>query len=640
MSMMSISVLFRRVFSLDLRSIALFRVMLATILLTDLALRSFHMRTFYTDLGVLPREHWLELSHRWHWSLHTANGELWWQILLFTAAALFAFALLVGYRTRLAAFASFVLLASLLNRNGLVLQGGDQLLVIMSFWSLFLPLAARFSVDSALQPSHRLQPNPVKGDGQTDKDSAAASGARPAVNSSDESHTAPFATDSPWFSVATVAIVFQVLYLYFFTAIMKTGDAWTVRFDAAYYAVSLQHFATPIGLWMTQFPGLLKLATGFVLGVEYFGPLLVLCPFFWPWLRLGGLLLLGSLHLAFLLMLHIGLFPFIDFMALSLLIPGAVWVKAQQSSRHQHHLESLQAIRFYYDEDCGFCLKMCLVLRTFLLPDSAKILPAQQFPTIYPVMERENSWVVTDADGKQYIHWHAMAFLFSQRWPVKPLGWLMKLAPLMWLGNTVYRWVAENRGFMSQLTERFLPYRAMPAKPGMLGSLVALLFFYVVTSFNVHGLPQVAAAMPYHVDKIARITRLDQRWDMFAPFPLTLSSYWLVPGQLRNGEQVDLHELTSSRPDWQPSERYYPLYDGYRWRKYLGRVDGHHNNTVRSALGSYYCRVWNEQPRDRETQLATLEIHTVKVQTNTDGLPKSISSRRVWRHWCFAEFAD
>lgn len=602
-----------RVFSLDLRSIALFRIILAAVILADLGLRSLDLSVFYSDEGILPRTQWLEISHIWHWSIHAASGELWWQIVLFVIAALFAVALLFGYRTRLAALGSFVLLVSLINRNELLLQGGDQLLVIMSFWSLFLPLGARYSMDAALQRVFETNPN-----------------AKPALPEQEQ----------PYFSIATIAIVFQILYLYIFTAILKTGDAWVTRFDAAYYAVSLQHFATPVGVWIQQFPDLLKVATVYVLGVEFIAPFLVLCPFFWPWFRMTGLLLLGSLHMAFLLMLHIGLFPFIDFMALSLLIPGVLWVGWHKSRAQSQGHARRQKIRLYYDQDCGFCLKMCLLLRTFLLGDSNEILPAQQYPDIYSIMERENSWVITDPEGKPYIHWHAMAYLFSQRWPFKPIGWLMSIPPLLSAGNRTYRWVADNRALMGTLTSRFLPYRALRLQPTLAGSLIAGVAFYVATSFNIHGLPQVTTYMPRHVDYLARSTRLEQRWDMFAPFPLTLSSYVLIPGKLRNGESVDVYPLTSSKPGWQPPERFYPLYDGYRWRKYLGRVDGHNNNAVRSGLGSYLCRQWNAKAKSRDTQLATLEIVVVTLQTNTEDAPKLENRRRIWRHWCFPEYAD
>ncbi len=605
--------LLRRVFSLDLRSIALFRVLLGLLILVDLLLRSQHLSTFYTDNGVLPRTAWLELTHRWHWSLHSASGELWWQVVLFALAAMAALALMAGYRSKLAAVVSFVLLASLLNRNGLVLQGGDQLLVIMSFWALFLPLGARYSIDSALQPELAINPNaPV----------------------------APSQGLQPYFSIATIAIVLQILYLYFFTAMLKTGDAWVTRFDAAYYALSLQHFATPIGHWMSQFALLLKPATVYVLAVEFIAPLLVLCPFFWPRIRIIGLLLLASLHVAFVLMLHIGLFPFIDFMALSLLIPGALWVSLRDSQAYQARRNRVAKIRMFYDEDCGFCLKMCLILRCFLLPGDVKILPAQSYPAIFPIMERENSWVVSDPDANTYTHWHAMAFLFMQRWPFKPIGWLMHLPPLMGLGNGLYRWVATNRAFMGTLTSQWLPYRTLRTRATVTGSIIAAGFFYVVTAFNIYELPRYRGLMPEHINHVARAARIDQRWDMFAPYPLTTSSYVLIPGQLRNGTQVDLYPLTSSDPSWQPPERYYPLFDGYRWRKYLGRVDGHSNNTVRQSLGHYLCRSWNSKPRPTDTQLATLEVFFVKHQTNAPGTLKSESRRKVWRHWCYAEFAD
>ena len=605
--------LIARIFSLDVRSIALFRVLLGVLILLDLLLRSFDISEFYTDDGVLPRKHLLSLSNQWYWSLHAAGGDLWWQLVLFAIAAIAAIALIVGYRSKLAAFVSFVLLASLINRNGLILQGGDQLLVIMCFWSLFLPLGARYSIDASLLPEYENNPN--------------ASLARQDIAQS-------------YFSVATIAIVFQILYLYIFTAILKTGDAWLVRFDAAFYAVSLQQFATPIAEWIKQFPTLLSLATRFVIVVEFLGPLLVLCPFFWPWLRVTGLVLLASLHVAFLLMLHIGLFPLIDFMALSLLIPSAAWAMSGRKKQPKTTENRLESIKIYYDEDCGFCLKMCLVLRTFLLRADTQILRAQHYPDIYAIMERENSWVVTDENQTAHIHWHAMVLLFSARTVFKPITWVLALPPLLWMGNKTYGWVAENRGTMGRLSQRYTPYRALSIKPTLLGSLVAALMFYVVTSFNIHGLPQVKQSTPAHVLQLAKTTRLDQRWDMFAPYPLTSSVYVLIPGKLRDGSEVNLYPKTSDDADWQRPDRYYSLYDGYRWRKYIGRVDNHSNNAVRMAFGSYLCKSWNEQARAVNTQLATFEIHFVKHRTNTENLPKVESRHRAWRHWCYPEFAD
>lgn len=601
----------RTTFSMELRSLAFFRMALGCLLLLDLALRALDMGTFYTDDGVLARRFWVQLTHPWHWSLHVASGELWWQILLFALAAALAVGLTLGYRSRLMAIGSFLMLASLMNRNPLLLQGGDQLLVILCFWSIFLPLGARLSVDSALQPHYRHDPNQHR-----------------------------FAADQaqPYFSMATIAVTFQILYLYSFTAMMKTGDAWTTTFDAAFYAVSLQHFATPIGDWMRHFPLLLKFGTIYVLAIEVFAPILVLLCAWWMGFRLIGLALLASLHLAFLLMLHIGLFPLIDFAALSLLLPSTFWLWWY---RHQNAEPPSRAsnIVIYYDEDCGFCLKMVLILREFLLPQAVPIIPAQRQSEILAIMDAENSWVITDAEGKPYIHWHAMAFLFCQRWPFKPLGWLMKLPPLMALGNQVYKAVADNRGLMSDISANVLKWQPISLRPTIIGSGLAVLFLIVITAFNVYELPHNRGNMPAPIERIARLTRLEQRWDMFAPYPLTVSIYPRVPGILRNGDAVDLYEQSSSAPDWQPPQRMYGLYSSYRWRKYMGRVDSSSSNAVRQGYGDYLCRQWNHRTRPIEQQLATLQVFFIKLTTTSNQSPKPVKERRVWRHWCYDEFA-
>ena len=299
----------------------------------------------------------------------------------------------------------------------------------------------------------------------------------------------------------------------------------------------------------------------------------------------------------------------------------------------------LESIVIHYDEDCGFCLKTCLILRELLLPPRVRIVPAQRDPAIHEILERENSWVVTDEHGTPHVHWRAMILLFRRSLLFRPIGWLMSAPPLPALGHRLYRLVADHRDALGRLSERFLPWREVRVRPTLAGAVLAGFFLYVVTAFNVYGLPGVKAPRPALVDRAARLVRIDQHWDMFAPYPLTVSIYPLVPGVLRSGETVDLYELTSSATDWKEPERMYPLYPSYRWRKYMGRVDSHRNNAVRRAFGDWLCRTWNRPPRPLETELATLEVHFVKLRTNTEGEPKQSSRRMAWRHWCFGEFA-
>ncbi|MGH8442976.1 MAG: hypothetical protein ACRETF_08765 [Nevskiaceae bacterium] len=137
-------------FGIDLRTLALFRVMLAGVTAFDLLRRLADVRDFYTDFGVMPRAWLAQTGESWRLSLHLANGETWFQSTVIAAQALLALMVLAGYRTRIAAVLTFVLLGSLHNRNPMILGGGDHLMLCLWFWALFLPIHARWSVDAAL----------------------------------------------------------------------------------------------------------------------------------------------------------------------------------------------------------------------------------------------------------------------------------------------------------------------------------------------------------------------------------------------------------------------------------------------------------------------------------------------------------
>jgi hypothetical protein len=109
-------------FSADLRVLAAFRIGLALIILWDLGERLPDLTAHYTDAGVFPRAlislHFGEVGPV---ALHALSGSAAWQAALFAAAILCALALLVGWKTRWAALASWLLMLSLHHRNPAVL---------------------------------------------------------------------------------------------------------------------------------------------------------------------------------------------------------------------------------------------------------------------------------------------------------------------------------------------------------------------------------------------------------------------------------------------------------------------------------------------------------------------------------------
>ena len=142
-------------FAIDLRSLALFRIGLACLLLANLAYCAVDLEAWFTDFGVLPRIELQRLTEpgALQLSLHTWSGGAALQVALFLLSAATAVALGLGFHTRSATLASWLLLVSLQNRNPLILTGGDELLRLMLLWSSFLPLGAVASLDARRTPA-------------------------------------------------------------------------------------------------------------------------------------------------------------------------------------------------------------------------------------------------------------------------------------------------------------------------------------------------------------------------------------------------------------------------------------------------------------------------------------------------------
>lgn len=279
-------------FGVDLRSLAVLRIGLALIILVDLVLRSSDLVLHYTDIGLLPRADLLQLSGRRSLaSMHYISGAWQVQALLFIVAGLCAFALLVGYRTRLATTASWFLFVSLNARNPMVAHGADVLIRVVLFWAIFLPLGARYSVDGG----------------------AKARGPR----------VLPAARRV--LSAATVVYLLQIVVVYWFTALRKSDPEWRTDGTALYYVLSLDHLTTPLGHFLLEFPALLKALTYAVLGLEIVGPLLLFSPVLTAPIRSLTVLAFVLMHAGIGLTLWIGLFPWISALVMVPFLPSRFW---------------------------------------------------------------------------------------------------------------------------------------------------------------------------------------------------------------------------------------------------------------------------------------------------------------------------
>ncbi|MFM8354330.1 MAG: HTTM domain-containing protein, partial [Gammaproteobacteria bacterium] len=149
-------------FHVDLRALAAVRIGVGLLILVDLMIRASDLGWFMSEWGVLDTAASRLYADQWRFSLYWLSSSFVWTCALFVCAALAATLLVFGVRTRLATVVSFLLLASLHNRNPLLLQGGDNLLLLLTFWGMMLPWGARWSID-AVMSEQRKRPDRLGG---------------------------------------------------------------------------------------------------------------------------------------------------------------------------------------------------------------------------------------------------------------------------------------------------------------------------------------------------------------------------------------------------------------------------------------------------------------------------------------------
>lgn len=284
----------KKIFTVDVRSLALMRIGVGFVLLLDLSIRASDLEAHYANMGVLPLH--VLFQHSWNpyfISVHTISGLWQVQAVLFLIAALFAFLLLIGYRTRLATAVSWFLLLSLQNRNTLISQAGDDLLRLLLFWAIFMPWGRFYSFDA--RKAQNLD--------------------RPAT----------------YFSAASVGYIVQIMLVYVSTALLKNSPEWHRDGTALYYALSLDQILMPAGKLIYPYPLLLKYLTLSTFYIELFLPFLLLIPVFTSFFRLLVVGVLVSFHIGIGLTLFVGLFYLINMVSFLGLLPPLTlnWFEAR-----------------------------------------------------------------------------------------------------------------------------------------------------------------------------------------------------------------------------------------------------------------------------------------------------------------------
>ncbi|HVY45925.1 MAG TPA: HTTM domain-containing protein, partial [Minicystis sp.] len=206
----------------------------------------------------------------------------------FAVALLCHLCLLIGYRTRLFAIATFVIVTSMDNRLVMVENGGYVVVNLICGYAMFLPLERRFSVDAWLRSLRERKER--------------------SIAELAERHRPAWLT-APHVSVIGVLVLLNLAIVYFFNVVNKSGSIWK-HGDTVHYVLWLNRMVTGVAVFFREvlpYP-VTRVLTWSVLCVEAVLAPLILAPHGRRITRPVAMVLLAGLHTTFGVMMRLGPF--------------------------------------------------------------------------------------------------------------------------------------------------------------------------------------------------------------------------------------------------------------------------------------------------------------------------------------------
>ena len=180
----------------------------------------------------------------------------------------------------------------------MIVSAAGALLRQFLFWGMWLPLDARWSLD-ARRRRDNLVPNEAV------------------------------------LSMASAALLLQVVLVYWSNAIYKSDPAWRTTGDAVWMALSQETYARPLGRALLAWPGFLRIVTHGTFWLEALGPFLAFIP--WAnarWRLLAAGLFIGF-HASHTATMYLGFFPLVSIAGWLPFLPAWVWMR-KRHERETH----------------------------------------------------------------------------------------------------------------------------------------------------------------------------------------------------------------------------------------------------------------------------------------------------------------
>jgi predicted DCC family thiol-disulfide oxidoreductase YuxK len=589
----------REVFALDLRSLALARVLFAMTMLYDFITRIPYIEDFYTDNGLLTRENFVKImDHGYNWSIFLFSGELGPISMLYGVMLVLIFFLMIGFKHRFTTITLWIFMASIQNRNWMINNSGDDLYRLMLVIFIFIPINEYYSVD------HALRKNKLK-------------------------------RITSYSSLWTLVYIVQISLMYITSYFYKTGADWHITYDALYKAFSLGIYTRDSATYLLAYPKLLKAMTFLSMLMEGFLPYFLLLGLFNNLKHFARYFVIGifvGFHVSLILTFKIGAFPWICLSIWPGLLPAHFWDVLLKTKN------IFPQTKVYYDGDCSFCKKMVLILKELLILKNTNVLIAQSNLLIEQEMNKHNSWVV-EINGVSFFHYEAMCELIRSNSSFRSFHYLFSNPLARSIGYLAYKLVSNNRSLFSKFTSilRFNNTKAInsTAKVSM---FLAVTYLVLALAWNFSSLG-LKFPLRRELTTLVNYTNLYQNWGLFAPNVRSDEGFFVADGELINGDKYDIYNdlpfISATAPSCLSC-----AFPSKEWRKFFMNLIK--KKAYQSFYGQYICRKWNVlKRRPIRMNLKKFELHYImRVNKGSKDGYGPWKRHFVWRHFCYQHDLD
>jgi len=394
-------------------ALGLFRIAFGLLLLIILLISIPNWTRFYGAGGTLPFSYIFEPFAGYSWSLFAVSGAQAWTWGLFAAGAAAAILFTVGLFTRSATIALFAVFASMLHRNPFLINGQDEVAVMLLFFMCFAPAGDAMSLDAVIKRFRHLS----------------------------RSQTMPETEEKPAWAVRLMQV--SIAFIYLFSTPSKYLDDVAWRDGSAIYYVTLSP------RWF-RFPNVPLLHNRLLSSFATFGTLITEMAFpllvWFKKTRYPVLLAITALHTLLLVFMGTSVF----FFNLTMVVSFILFVEPHRIEKAGRRLFKKRAA-VLYDGDCSFCIKTMHIFQA--LDGKANRLTFEnlrdettykKFPSISPEDARREMHVVGN-DGtihKGFFAFRYLAGVVPGLFPALPF---LFVPGASLVGPAIYRFISSRR---------------------------------------------------------------------------------------------------------------------------------------------------------------------------------------------------